>query len=320
MSSTLGEKMRQAREERGISISEVAEQTRISPLYLESIEKDDYKPLPGGIFNKGFLKSYARYIGYDEHEALQEYSTIVATAEQAHEEEFKSYRPEVLTDDRSGVSIVPTLIFAGVILAMMTAGILLLVRYMSSQPETNKTVQITNVNGVNSAAVPSETNQPVNNTVPAMDALKVEFRTASSPISVSSISDGKSAVLLIMPDKPAMFEPKQALRLAYSKSLASSARLTMNGREISLPQTPANPKRAAIEVEINSGNIANIWQNGTVEAYSPQAAAPVESSTSTPAPRPKPKPSTTPAAANTTAKPAAKPSVPPAAAPRSTPH
>ena len=136
MSSTLGEKLRQAREERGISISEVAEQTRISPLYIKSIEEDNYKPLPGGIFNKGFLKSYARYVGYDEHEALQEYSQIVTGSEQSVEEEFKSYRPEVLTDDHSATSILPTVVFAGIILALMTGGILFVVNYIKNRPES----------------------------------------------------------------------------------------------------------------------------------------------------------------------------------------
>ncbi|MCA1609259.1 MAG: helix-turn-helix domain-containing protein, partial [Acidobacteria bacterium] len=80
MSQTLGEKLRQAREDRGISLSEVAEHTRISSLYISSIEKDDYKPLPGGIFNKGFIKSYARYIGIDEQEALQDYAELFAAS------------------------------------------------------------------------------------------------------------------------------------------------------------------------------------------------------------------------------------------------
>src|SRR5438045_1412032 len=102
MSLTLGEKLRQAREERGISISEVAEQTRISPHYLDSIENDDYRTLPGGIFNKGFVKSYAKYVGIEEQEALQDYSHLTASqqGEGAPSEEPKTYRPEVLTDDR----------------------------------------------------------------------------------------------------------------------------------------------------------------------------------------------------------------------------
>ena len=79
MALSLGEKLQQAREERGISISEVAEQTRISSHYLEGIEADDYSTLPGGIFNKGFVKSYAKYVGVDEQEALQDYARLVAS-------------------------------------------------------------------------------------------------------------------------------------------------------------------------------------------------------------------------------------------------
>src|SRR6476661_1941075 len=184
MSSTLGEKLRQAREERGISISEVAEQTRISPLYIKSIEEDDYKPLPGGIFNKGFLKSYARYVGYDENEALQEYSQLVFGNEQSAEEEFKSYRPEVLTDDRSSASIVPTVIFAGIILALMTGGILFVVSYLKNQPAS--TPSSTNVNSAATsvAGVPEATATPAAGSVPQMEALRVEFKTASAPISI----------------------------------------------------------------------------------------------------------------------------------------
>src|SRR3954447_1453998 len=123
MSLTLGEKLRQAREEQGISISEVAENTRISPHYIKSIEGDDYKPLPGGIFNKGFIKSYAKYIGVDENEALQDYSNLVATQTEAPPEPQRGYRPEVLTDERYSESRAPTIIFAAVILGLMTAGI-----------------------------------------------------------------------------------------------------------------------------------------------------------------------------------------------------
>src|SRR5882724_1605929 len=103
MSLTLGEKLRQAREVRGITLSEVAEQTRIAPIYLESIDNDDYRSLPGGIFNRGFVKSYARYVGVDEQEALADYSRLMVEAEVDDEPKF--HRPEVLTDDRSTSSM-----------------------------------------------------------------------------------------------------------------------------------------------------------------------------------------------------------------------
>ncbi|MGI8810940.1 MAG: helix-turn-helix domain-containing protein [Pyrinomonadaceae bacterium] len=299
MASTLGEKLRQAREERGISISEVAEQTRISPQYLQSMENDDYKPLPGGIFNKGFLKSYARYVGYDEHEALQEYSQMVATAEASQDDEFKAYRPEVLTDEHAGASPLPTIIFAGVILTLMTVGLLYLVRYVINRPDSAPSV-VTNANtnaNLQSAAIETPA-QPLNDSPPSMESVKVEFKTTSDPIWLSSISDGKSLVTTISADKPISFEPRQSLRLAYSKSLASAAQLTVNGRTIVLPQLPANPKRAAIEVEITRDNLGQVWQNSKIEALgstAPAAAAlPV---------RPAARPVKTIPAANTTAAP-----------------
>ena len=118
MAESLGEKLRQARKERGISISEVAEQTRISPLYLESIENDDYRALPGGIFNKGFVKSFAKYVDLDEEDAMREYALIGETQDELKNESSSSlyHRPQVLTDDKSGPSMFPTIIFAFVIL------------------------------------------------------------------------------------------------------------------------------------------------------------------------------------------------------------
>src|SRR5688572_16411437 len=218
MSLSLGEKLRQAREERGISISEVAEQTRISPLYLEAIDADNYKTLPGGIFNKGFVRSYAKYVGVDEQEALQEYSRLIAEHQEVEDDKYKAYRPEVLTDDRAGSSIIPTVIFAVVILGLMTAGILFLVNYI--QDRQSEPTIVSNTANVNSG-VPANLGMDADTTAPAsqapaMDTLRVEFKTTGEGISLSSVADGKAGVSLVTADKPAVFEPKQQLKLSYS--------------------------------------------------------------------------------------------------------
>ena len=154
MSLTLGEKLRQAREERGITIMEVSEQTRIFPLYLEAIENDDYGPLPGGIFNKGFVKSFAKYVGIDENEALQDYASLI-TQQTGSEDNMdpQTYRPEVLTDDRTSSSNLLTIVFAVVILGLMTWGILSLVSYIQNQQSqpvvSNANTSNTNANTVN---------------------------------------------------------------------------------------------------------------------------------------------------------------------------
>jgi cytoskeletal protein RodZ len=112
-------------------------------MYLESIESDNYKPLPGGIFNKGFVKSYAKYVGLDEQEALQEYARLVAQNEETIEDSHPRYRPEVLTDDaRSASSIVTTVVFAAIILALMTVGILFAVNYIRTNQAVRPLFQI----------------------------------------------------------------------------------------------------------------------------------------------------------------------------------
>jgi len=262
MASTLGEKLRQAREARGITISEVADQTRISPLYIESIENDDYRPLPGGIFNKGFVKSYAKFIGIDEQEALQDYLQLISEQEGYTGEEPKTYRPEVLTDERASSSSLPTIIIALVILGLMTWGILAFVRYYQQTPAQNDNAKLTNTNSAENANVAPTTPTPV--PAPAMGNAKIEFSTSSAPIYLASVMDGKKASTLIKPDAPAVFEPKENLRLSFAKSLVQNAQLTINGKQIKLPSQPANPGRAAIDFEINKDNFAQIWQSGEV--------------------------------------------------------
>jgi cytoskeletal protein RodZ len=146
MSITLGEKLRQAREAHGLSISQVAEQTRISALYLSCIENDDFQILPGGIFNKGFVKSFAKAVGMDEQEALHDYAQLIVNQGSHVNDDPKTYRPQVLTDDRSSSSTFPTIIFAAVILGLMTVGILMGVRYIQQTPGAAETTANSNTN------------------------------------------------------------------------------------------------------------------------------------------------------------------------------
>ena len=123
MAITIGEKLRLAREERGISLRDISEQTRISMRYLEAIETDDYKRLPGGIFNKSFIKSYARYIGYDEREAIEGYANTLREKGETPDEN-QSIRPKslVYTDAHSSRSPLLTLLLAIIILAVLSLG------------------------------------------------------------------------------------------------------------------------------------------------------------------------------------------------------
>ncbi|MGB9612185.1 MAG: helix-turn-helix domain-containing protein, partial [Bryobacteraceae bacterium] len=59
-------RLREEREKRGLSIDELARQTRIHARYFEAIERDDIASLPGGFFYRSFLRQYARLLGIPE--------------------------------------------------------------------------------------------------------------------------------------------------------------------------------------------------------------------------------------------------------------
>jgi len=72
-SSDFGGKLRQARERRGISLRQIAASTKISPAALEALERNDVSKLPGGIFSRAFVRSYASEVGLDPDETVREF-------------------------------------------------------------------------------------------------------------------------------------------------------------------------------------------------------------------------------------------------------
>lgn len=71
--SDFGGKLRLARERRGISVREIAARTKISIAALEALERNDVSKLPGGIFSRAFVRSYAHEVGLDPDETVGEF-------------------------------------------------------------------------------------------------------------------------------------------------------------------------------------------------------------------------------------------------------
>jgi cytoskeleton protein RodZ len=75
MSSTpFGENLRREREMRGVSLEEISAATRIGTRFLQALEADQWEQLPGGVFNRGFIRAVARYLGLDEDSLVAEYA------------------------------------------------------------------------------------------------------------------------------------------------------------------------------------------------------------------------------------------------------
>jgi len=67
------------RRNRGLSLEQIAQSTKISVRSLQAIEEGEFKKLPGGIYNTSYIRQYARAIEFDESELLAYYHSTAET-------------------------------------------------------------------------------------------------------------------------------------------------------------------------------------------------------------------------------------------------
>ncbi|TAK14260.1 MAG: helix-turn-helix domain-containing protein [Acidobacteria bacterium] len=91
--------LKQARENRGLSLRQIAGATKISTVALEALERGDFSRLPGGIFSRAFVRAYAIEVGLDPDETVAKYAELADAIANA------SSRPaapaEISDDDRA---------------------------------------------------------------------------------------------------------------------------------------------------------------------------------------------------------------------------
>lgn len=74
---SFGEHLRREREMRGVSLDEISVATRITTRFLEAMETEQWDRLPGGVFNRGFVRAVARFLGLNEENLVAEYKLAI---------------------------------------------------------------------------------------------------------------------------------------------------------------------------------------------------------------------------------------------------
>jgi len=116
---SFGQRLQREREMRGITLEEIANSTKIGTRSLRALEQEDFDQLPGGIFNKGFVRAYAKYLGIDEEQAVADYLTAAGEAEQPLPNPPENKEPEYTTiREKSGSG----LWVAGALVLLLAAG------------------------------------------------------------------------------------------------------------------------------------------------------------------------------------------------------
>ena len=232
---SLGEQLRRAREARGVTLREVSEQTRITMRHLEAIEADDYKTLPGGIFNKSFIKSYARYVGFDERRALELYErTAREHGVQTDEVATTPQRSRVYTGEATRSPLVTyglSLIIVAVLILIVYAGLHYYRRTEGAQG-AGAAATPTPV-AVGAAPTPAATPTP-----PAHDRLNVTVK-ANADVWVRVLIDDETAKAnpgqTWQAGRSQTFTAQDRITLNYARSLAGALEVTANGSTLRAP-------------------------------------------------------------------------------------
>jgi len=188
---SFGERLRREREMRGITLEEISESTKIARRHLEALEDEDFNHLPGGIFNKGFVRAYARYLGIDEDQAVADYVAVM-NEQPAPENQFpldvREKPNPALNPKRSRFPL-------ALALAVLVGVLIGYALWLRSKPHTTEAAK----HGVPSSTVPAPTATPADPATSQPGQVNVEVPagrfsvvvTAREDSWVSIIADGK---------------------------------------------------------------------------------------------------------------------------------
>src|ERR1700740_3586750 len=84
---SFGDRLKKERDQRGITpddipLADISRTTKIGTRLLRALEEEKFEQLPGGIFNKGFVRAYARHVGLDEDQAIADYMAALGESQQ----------------------------------------------------------------------------------------------------------------------------------------------------------------------------------------------------------------------------------------------
>jgi cytoskeleton protein RodZ len=184
----LGERFRAAREARGLTLSDVAEHIRIRSVYLAAIEDENWNAIGAPVYTRGFLRTYARFLGLDPEEAVTEFNATNAAPEQPVAPLAPGAPPKTtyLADEAAPQRALSPLIWvASLIAVVLIAFIVYNEAVLRARPVAD--------------ALPSNSSAALTTVTPSEDA-----SVSPSPSPGASVSPGASASPLLVADGPTL--------------------------------------------------------------------------------------------------------------------
>jgi cytoskeleton protein RodZ len=253
-----GDRLKREREMRGVTLEEIAVATRIAPRFLEALENEKWDQLPGGVFNRGFVRSVARFLGMDEDSLVGEYALATSAHDTSVSAKWDEGSRSMLRRRVAGVTLIVLL------LGLAFGGWLAFYKYghklfgwLKSEPPAVQVQQP-------SATTPSRAAQNKSQQAPTSSPSVSPAASASggaqssAPVSPDSthglvlrVEAGKEAEITIAADGASVFsgklEPGNAQtfqaqdRFQVSAKDSSSVLLELNGQTVPPLGAPGQP-------------------------------------------------------------------------------
>lgn len=231
-SGDFGRKLREARERRGISLRQIANQTKIAVSVLEALERNDISRLPGGIFGRAFVRSYAVEVGLDPEETIQAFiaqfphDAVIA----GHPASAQVQDTEALESDRRTASTFVRLI----VVSLPIAVLIVMLGASGRQPR--------NASGPQLPAAPARA-----------DHLVVVV-SANRVCRLSTTADDQKRDRLVQAGQPETFDIRRELVLTAGDAAAIT--MTINGAAAK----PLGKAGAAVTVRVTPANFTSYLQ------------------------------------------------------------
>lgn len=217
---TFGESLKRERELRGVTLEEISAATRIATRFLKAIENEEWDQLPGGVFNRGFVRAVSRYLGLDEENTVAEYTLAVGDRPSVP---VWTGSPPVVTPEQPWLAWI---IVAVVVLALLSGGWFGARRLLAwrAARRAAQTAAVSAASSTASADAPQPSAvapAPANNVTASPDARNAtsvapgtatDSASGSAPISPATdlmelkIQAGKRTKVTIVADKDMVFD------------------------------------------------------------------------------------------------------------------
>jgi cytoskeletal protein RodZ len=250
--ATLGQQLKQSREEKNISLQEIAESTHISIRFLQAIENDAYDVLPGGVFNRAFVRKFARQVGFDEEQAVNLYQEQWQEQGGEPERGYQLGVEDFESRQTTGNGLLLSFVALIVISSLAYAAYQYFTPPVSDSGGGNVSGSTPSPSAAATTPTPEATASPSSNvavsgsptpspTPDAASAMRVQLSAPTEEVWLKVKSDDKEAEQMILkPGESRVYDVSEKIVLSIGR--VQSLKVAINGRDMDFVKLLPNPK------------------------------------------------------------------------------